>query len=77
MSLCNIRNVYFAGVYMLQRSNPPPPLPPKGHGTPLPPCGVVWGGLGLVVVVVVGVAVGLVVVVVVEVVVVLVVHDII
>ena len=60
---------------MLQRSNPPP-LPPKGHGTPLPPCGVVWGGLGLVVVVV-GVAVGLVVVVVVEVVVVLVVHDII
>ena len=56
---------------------PPPPLPPKGHGTPLPPCGVVWGGLGLVVVVVVGVAVGLVVVVVGEVVVVLVVHDII
>ena len=37
----------------------PPPSPPHGDGTP--PCGVVWGGLGLVLVVVVGVVVGLVV----------------
>ena len=44
---------------------PPPPL----HGSWSPPCGVVWGGLGLVVVAV-GVVVGLVVVVVVVVVVV-------
>ena len=69
--------IYIYMIYIYAPAFEPPPLPPKGHGTPLPPCGVVWGGLGLVVVVVVGVAVGLVVVVVVEVVVVLVVHDII
>ena len=73
VNLASSSQVHWFGIYiyMLQRSNPP--LPPKGHGTPLPPCGVVWGGLGLVVVVVVGVVVGLVVVVVVEVVVVVVV----
>ena len=46
---------------------PPPPLPHGPRSCPLPP--VVWGGLGLVVVVVVGVVVGLVVAVVVVVVV--------
>ena len=45
---------------------PPPPLPHGPRSCPLPP--VVWGGLGLVVVVVVGVVVGLVVAVVVVVV---------
>ena len=69
-------------IYIYAPAFEPPLPPPKGHGTPLPPCGVVWGGLGLVVVVVVGVVLGLVVVVVVVVVVivvvvVLVVHDII
>ena len=44
----------------------PPPLPHGPRSCPLPP--VVWGGLGLVVVVVVGVVVGLVVAVVVVVV---------
>ena len=44
-------------IYMHQFSQPlPPPLPHGPRSCPLPP--VVWGGLGLVVVVVVGVVVG-------------------
>ena len=53
------KNYIYAPVF----PTPPPPLPHGPRSCPLPP--VVWGGLGLVVVVVVGVVVGLVVAVVV------------